>query len=149
VLLLEARSKMNTMGAGVSLHVKNRAGACCEGKFVGLVIGNDDARAYSAGADLGAVVAQVQAGDWKGPRRDGALLPGRCASSCGARRSLSSQRHSGSRSVADANMRYTATAFRRTPSCTLGSSRRGGSHSRRRWQQGVVVPLHAGARAVR
>jgi 3-hydroxyacyl-CoA dehydrogenase len=30
------------------------------------VIGNDDPRAYSAGADLGAVVSQVQAGDWKG-----------------------------------------------------------------------------------
>ena len=66
VLLLESRSKMNTMGAGViaMLHTAlERVGA---GRFVGLVIGNDDGRAYSAGADLGAVVAQVQGGDWAG-----------------------------------------------------------------------------------
>ena len=36
------------------------------GKYEGLVIGNDDPRTYSAGADLGSVVQQVQAGDWKG-----------------------------------------------------------------------------------
>ena len=66
VLLLEARSKMNTMGAGVLGMLRAGLDRVAGGKFVGLVIGNDDARAYSAGADLGAVVAQVQAGDWKG-----------------------------------------------------------------------------------
>jgi 3-hydroxyacyl-CoA dehydrogenase len=66
VLLLEARSKMNTMGAGVLSMLRKGLERVEEGKFVGLVIGNDDQRAYSAGADLGAVVAQVQAGDWKG-----------------------------------------------------------------------------------
>jgi 3-hydroxyacyl-CoA dehydrogenase len=66
VLLLEARSKMNTMGAGVLGMLRTGLDRVAEGKFVGLVIGNDDPRAYSAGADLGAVVAQVQAGDWKG-----------------------------------------------------------------------------------
>ena len=66
VLLMEARSKMNTMGAGVLAMLRKGLERVAEGKFVGLVIGNDDPRAYSAGADLGAVVAQVQAGDWKG-----------------------------------------------------------------------------------
>jgi 3-hydroxyacyl-CoA dehydrogenase len=66
VLLLEARSKMNTMGAGVLAMLRKGLERVADGKFVGLVIGNDDPRAYSAGADLGAVVSQVQAGDWKG-----------------------------------------------------------------------------------
>jgi 3-hydroxyacyl-CoA dehydrogenase len=66
VLLLEARSKMNTMGAGVLAMLRKGVERVTDGKYVGLVIGNDDERAYSAGADLGAVVAQVQAGDWKG-----------------------------------------------------------------------------------
>jgi 3-hydroxyacyl-CoA dehydrogenase len=66
VLLLEARSKMNTMGAGVLAMLRKGLDRVSDGKFVGLVIGNDDPRAYSAGADLGAVVEQVQAGDWKG-----------------------------------------------------------------------------------
>jgi 3-hydroxyacyl-CoA dehydrogenase len=66
VLLLEARSKMNTMGEGVLTMLRKGLDRVAEGKFVGLVIGNDDPRAYSAGADLAAVVAQVQAKDWKG-----------------------------------------------------------------------------------
>ena len=66
VLLMEARSKMNTMGAGVLAMLRKGLERVADGKFVGLVIGNDDQRAYSAGADLGAVVAQVQSGDWKG-----------------------------------------------------------------------------------
>jgi 3-hydroxyacyl-CoA dehydrogenase len=66
VLLLEARSKMNTMGAGVLAMLRTALDRVAAGKYVGLVIGNDDQRAYSAGADLGAVVAQVQGGDWKG-----------------------------------------------------------------------------------
>jgi len=66
VLLLEARSKMNTMGAGVLAMLRKGLERVERGGYVGLVIGNDDPRAYSAGADLGAVVAQVQAGDWKG-----------------------------------------------------------------------------------
>jgi 3-hydroxyacyl-CoA dehydrogenase len=66
VLLLEARSKMNTMGAGVLAMLRKGLETVEQGRYVGLVIGNDDPRAYSAGADLGAVVAQVQGGDWKG-----------------------------------------------------------------------------------
>ena len=66
VLLLEARSKMNTMGAGVLAMLRKGLDRVADGKFVGLVIGNDDQRAFSAGADLSAVVGQVQAADWKG-----------------------------------------------------------------------------------
>jgi len=66
VLLLEARSKMNTMGEGVLTMLQKALDTVASGKYAGLVIGNDDPRAYSAGADLGMVVSQVQAGDWKG-----------------------------------------------------------------------------------
>ncbi|HKH92970.1 MAG TPA: 3-hydroxyacyl-CoA dehydrogenase/enoyl-CoA hydratase family protein [Gemmatimonadaceae bacterium] len=66
VLLLEARSKMNTMGAGVLATLRTALDRVAQGKYEGLVIGNDDPRAYSAGADLGAVVQQVQSSDWKG-----------------------------------------------------------------------------------
>jgi 3-hydroxyacyl-CoA dehydrogenase len=66
VLLLEARSKMNTMGAGVLAMLRTVLERVTAGKYEGLVIGNDDQRAYSAGADLGSVVQQVQAADWKG-----------------------------------------------------------------------------------
>jgi 3-hydroxyacyl-CoA dehydrogenase len=66
VLLLEARSKMNTMGEGVLTMLRKALDRVASGKYAGLVIGNDDPRAYSAGADLGMVVSQVQAGDWKG-----------------------------------------------------------------------------------
>ncbi len=66
VLLLEARSKMNTMGEGVLTMLRKALDVVASGKYAGLVIGNDDPRAYSAGADLGMVVSQVQAGDWKG-----------------------------------------------------------------------------------
>jgi 3-hydroxyacyl-CoA dehydrogenase len=66
VLLLEARSKMNTMGEGVLTMLRKALERVAKGRYAGLVIGNDDLRAYSAGADLGMVVSQVQSGDWKG-----------------------------------------------------------------------------------
>jgi 3-hydroxyacyl-CoA dehydrogenase len=66
VLLFEARSKMNTMGAGVLAMLRTALERVEQGRYVGLVLGNDDARAFSAGADLGAVAARVQGGDWKG-----------------------------------------------------------------------------------
>jgi 3-hydroxyacyl-CoA dehydrogenase len=65
VLLMEARSKMNTMGEGVLTMIRKGLETVAAGKYVGLVMGNDDPRAYSAGADLGAIVELVQAGDWK------------------------------------------------------------------------------------
>jgi 3-hydroxyacyl-CoA dehydrogenase len=64
VLLLEPRTKMNTMGAGVIQMLRLAIERVATGKYEGLVIGSDDPRAYSAGADLAFVVQQVQAGDW-------------------------------------------------------------------------------------
>jgi 3-hydroxyacyl-CoA dehydrogenase len=65
VVLLEFRSKMNTLGQGV-LQMLDRAFQRIEREgFAGLVIGNDDPRTFSAGANLGEVAAVVQKGDWK------------------------------------------------------------------------------------
>jgi 3-hydroxyacyl-CoA dehydrogenase len=65
VLLLEFRAKMNTLGPGVFAAIENAATRIRSGASEGLVIGNADPRTFSAGADLGAVGARVQAGDWK------------------------------------------------------------------------------------
>ena len=65
VAVLEFHSKMNSLGEGVltmlmkSLDIVERDG------LAGLVIGNDDPRTFTAGADLGMVAALAQAGDWK------------------------------------------------------------------------------------
>jgi 3-hydroxyacyl-CoA dehydrogenase len=56
VALLEFRSKLNTLGDGV-LTLLQRS---LDRSLVGLVIGNDDARAFSAGANLAEA-----GGDWK------------------------------------------------------------------------------------
>ncbi|HEX5831859.1 MAG TPA: 3-hydroxyacyl-CoA dehydrogenase/enoyl-CoA hydratase family protein, partial [Gemmatimonadaceae bacterium] len=65
VALFEFRTKMNTRTAGLlgQLHAAlERVGR--EG-WHGLVIGNDDPRTFSAGADLTIVARAAQAGDWK------------------------------------------------------------------------------------
>ncbi len=65
VAVLEFHSKMNSLGEGVltmlmkSLEIVERDG------LAGLVIGNDDPRTFTAGADLGMVASLAQAGDWK------------------------------------------------------------------------------------
>jgi 3-hydroxyacyl-CoA dehydrogenase len=65
VVLLEFRSKMNTLGQGV-LRMLDRALDRIEREgLTGLVIGNDDPRTFSAGANLGEVAAVAQQGDWK------------------------------------------------------------------------------------
>jgi 3-hydroxyacyl-CoA dehydrogenase len=65
VALLEFRSKMNTLGEPV-LRMFDTALARVERHgLAGLVIGNDDAKAFSAGADLSGVGGAVQSGDWK------------------------------------------------------------------------------------
>jgi 3-hydroxyacyl-CoA dehydrogenase len=140
VLLLEARSKMNTMGAGVLAMLRTALDRVANGKYEGLVIGNDDPRAYSAGADLGSVVQQVQSADWKGSRRWCATSR-KARSSCAARPFPSSPPRSGSRSAAARSTRCTQTASRRTPSCTWGSSKRASGSSRRRRNQGAAVPI--------
>jgi 3-hydroxyacyl-CoA dehydrogenase len=65
VALFEFRGKMNTLGAKViGLLHESLALIEKEGR-AGLVIGNDDPRTFSAGANLGEVAHVVQAGDWK------------------------------------------------------------------------------------
>ena len=65
VALLEFHSKMNSLGEGVlsmlmkSLEIVERDG------LAGLVIGNDDPRTFTAGADLMMVASLAQAGEWK------------------------------------------------------------------------------------
>jgi 3-hydroxyacyl-CoA dehydrogenase len=65
VLLLEFRAKMNTLGPGVFAAFDEAAERIRAGAYEGMVIGNADPRTFSAGADLAAVGARVQAGDWK------------------------------------------------------------------------------------
>jgi 3-hydroxyacyl-CoA dehydrogenase len=64
VLNLQFRAKMNTLGPRVMEVLEGAAQRISSGGFAGLVIGNDDPRTFSAGADLARVLAHAQAGDW-------------------------------------------------------------------------------------
>jgi 3-hydroxyacyl-CoA dehydrogenase len=65
VALLEFRSKMNSLGEGVLRMLQESLERVDREGRAGLVIGNEDPRTFSAGANLGEVGALVQAGDWK------------------------------------------------------------------------------------
>ena len=65
VLLLEFRSKMNTLGEGVMQMLEAALDRAERGRHTGLIIGNDDPRTFTAGADLALVLRQIAAGDWK------------------------------------------------------------------------------------
>lgn len=65
VLCLEFCGKMNTMGAGVLDMLAKTLDRISNGGYAGLVIGNDDPRTFTAGANLGQVAHVVAAGDWK------------------------------------------------------------------------------------
>jgi 3-hydroxyacyl-CoA dehydrogenase len=65
VVLLEFRSKMNTLGQGVLQMLDRALERIDRDRLTGLVIGNDDPRTFSAGANLGEVAAVAQQGDWK------------------------------------------------------------------------------------
>jgi 3-hydroxyacyl-CoA dehydrogenase len=65
VLLLEFRSKMNSLGEGVMRMLEATLDRADRGKHTGVIIGNDDPRTFTAGADLSLVLRQVAAGDWK------------------------------------------------------------------------------------
>lgn len=58
-------SKMNTLGEGVLTTLRSAIRRVDRDRLAGLVIGNDDPRAFTAGADLSMVSALVQQGDWK------------------------------------------------------------------------------------
>ncbi len=64
VLLLEFRSKMNSLGEGVMQMLHAALDRADRGRHTGLIIGNDDPRTFTAGADLPFVLRQAAAGDW-------------------------------------------------------------------------------------
>src|SRR5690606_21827934 len=65
VLLFETRTKMNTFGRGAIEALHAARDRVERDGHAGLVLGNDDARTYSAGADLLMVAGLVKEGDWK------------------------------------------------------------------------------------
>ena len=65
VACLEFRSKMNTLGAGVIEALQRALAFVDEQGLAGLVIGNDDPRTFTAGADLAMVAGLVEHGEWK------------------------------------------------------------------------------------
>jgi 3-hydroxyacyl-CoA dehydrogenase len=66
VALFQFRSKANSLGDGV-LRALGRAMARVErGGYAGMVIGNDDPRTFTAGADLSLILREATAGNWKG-----------------------------------------------------------------------------------
>ena len=65
VACLEFRSKMNTIGAGVIAALRESLARVERDGGAGLVIGNDDPRTFTAGADLGMVGGLAAKGDWK------------------------------------------------------------------------------------
>ncbi|HEX7939829.1 MAG TPA: 3-hydroxyacyl-CoA dehydrogenase family protein, partial [Gemmatimonadaceae bacterium] len=65
VACLEFRSKMNTLGGAVIATLHESLALVAERGLPGLVIGNDDPRTFTAGADLGMVASLAAKGDWK------------------------------------------------------------------------------------
>jgi 3-hydroxyacyl-CoA dehydrogenase len=66
VLCFEFRSKMNSLGEGLLRSLRAAIERVERGKYAGLVIGNDDPRTFSAGADLSLVAFAAAARDWEG-----------------------------------------------------------------------------------
>ncbi|MEP6492707.1 MAG: 3-hydroxyacyl-CoA dehydrogenase/enoyl-CoA hydratase family protein [bacterium] len=65
VAVLEFHGKMNTLGAGVIDMIHRSLDRIERDGLTGMVIGNDDPRTFTAGADLSMVLSLIQAGDWK------------------------------------------------------------------------------------
>jgi 3-hydroxyacyl-CoA dehydrogenase len=65
VVQLEFRSKMNTIGDETLAILANALEQIEHDGLAGLVIGNDDARAFSAGANLAEAAPAAKAGDWR------------------------------------------------------------------------------------
>jgi 3-hydroxyacyl-CoA dehydrogenase len=64
VACFEFRSKMNSLGEGVLTGLASALRRIEKGGYVGLVIGNEDPRAFTVGADLSQVSFAVAAGAW-------------------------------------------------------------------------------------
>ena len=71
VALFEFRSKMNTLGEGVITALHAALARVAADGLHGLVIGNDDPRTFTAGADLMAVSGLAARGAWE--QLDGAI----------------------------------------------------------------------------
>jgi 3-hydroxyacyl-CoA dehydrogenase len=65
VLLLESRTRMNTMRPGVMRLLDSAIARITRDGYAGLVVGNSDPRTFTAGADLVLILQQVASGDWK------------------------------------------------------------------------------------
>lgn len=72
VLCLEFRSKMNTLGEGVIRAIHSAIDRAERG-YTGLVLGNDDKRTFTAGANLAGVGMAILGGQWKA-LEEGALV---------------------------------------------------------------------------
>ncbi len=64
VVLLEFHGKLNTLGKGALDMLKRALDIVDRSGRAGLVIGNQDPRTFSAGADLGEVLSLAQTGSW-------------------------------------------------------------------------------------
>ncbi|MFL5613164.1 MAG: 3-hydroxyacyl-CoA dehydrogenase/enoyl-CoA hydratase family protein [Gemmatimonadaceae bacterium] len=64
VAVLEFTSKMNTLGEGVLRMLTESLARVQRDRLTGLVIGNDDPRTFTAGADLGWVMRMAKDGRW-------------------------------------------------------------------------------------
>lgn len=65
VAVLEFTSKMNTLGEGVLRMLGESLARVRRDNLAGLVIGNDDPRTFTAGADLGWVTRMAAEGRWR------------------------------------------------------------------------------------
>ncbi|HEY4128973.1 MAG TPA: 3-hydroxyacyl-CoA dehydrogenase family protein, partial [Gemmatimonadaceae bacterium] len=65
VAVLEFHSKMNTLGEGVITMVHKALDRVEKDGLAGLVIGNEDPRTFTAGADLSFILKLIAGGDWK------------------------------------------------------------------------------------
>jgi 3-hydroxyacyl-CoA dehydrogenase len=65
VAVLEFHSKMNTLGQGVIEMVHRALDRVERDGLAGLVLGNEDPRTFTAGADLSMILKLVGGGDWK------------------------------------------------------------------------------------
>ncbi len=64
VAVLEFHSKMNTLGEGVIRMTQLALDRVERDGMLGLVIGNEDPRTFTAGADLSLVLRLIEGGDW-------------------------------------------------------------------------------------
>ena len=64
VAVLEFHSKMNTLGKGVIEMLHRSLDRVQRDGLTGLVLGNEDPRTFTAGADLSMILRLIEAGDW-------------------------------------------------------------------------------------